>query len=250
MINMKNKNILITGATGGIGSAIAKTLSKEEVVLFLHYNKSEYKRDILEKDIKKINKNIHFFKADLTRKEDIDNMMKLIFKLGNVDILINSVSLPINLKELVEKEWSDFQMHIDLQVKSLLYILKKIIPNMKEKNNGKIINILTEYVIGKPPINLSDYVTAKYSLLGFSKCVAAEYGKFNITCNCISPGITNTDLTSNLPNKLKEIIASQTPLKRICNTEDVSNVVRFLCSNESDFINGENIVINGGYLMR
>jgi 3-oxoacyl-[acyl-carrier protein] reductase len=247
---MKNKKILITGSTGGMGSAIAKRLAGEDSVLFLHYYGPDNEKEVLKKELKKINKNIHFFKADLTKKEDIDKMMDKISKLGSVDILINSVSLPIVHKELAEKDWPDFQSHIELQVRSLLNILKRTIPGMKERKYGKIINILTEAVVGRPPTNMSDYITAKHALLGFSKCLAVEYGKYNITCNCVSPGFTDTDLTSKFPGKLKDIVASQTPLKRICRPEDVAGLIRFLCSNEADFINGENIVINGGYTIR
>tara|TARA_B100001123_G_C14541721_1_gene722597 strand:- start:85 stop:477 length:393 start_codon:yes stop_codon:yes gene_type:complete len=128
-------------------------------------------------------------------------------------------------------------------------IIKGLIGHMKDRKRGKIINILSEAVIGKPPSNLSDYVTSKYALLGFSKSLAVEYGQSNITCNCISPGLIDTALTADYPNKLKELVSSQTPLKRITKPEDVASLIKFLCSDDADFITGENILVNGGFLM-
>jgi len=247
---MEEKNILITGATGGIGNAIAEKMKGENHILLLNYCQAENKKGNLEKGFGKENKNTWFFKADLTIEKEVERMMNEISKIGDVDIIIHCVSLPLERGELIQKGPADFQRHFDLQVKSLLGILKRTIPQMKKNKFGRIITVITEGVIGKPPSNLADYVTAKYALLGFSKCLAVEYGKFNITCNSVSPGLTETALTEDFPNKLKEIVAAQTPLGRICKKEDIAGVVKFLCSDEAGFINGENIAVNGGCLMR
>lgn len=243
---MENRKILITGATGGIGSAIARKLVGENATLFLHYHSVEEKLK-LEKEL--AGKSVRFFKADLTNNREIGNMMKEISKIGNIDIVVHCASLPIKEGETIEKAWKQFQDHIQIQAGALLEITKKAIPAMKAKKRGKIINVLSEVVTGRPPSRMTDYIVGKYALLGLSKCLAVEYSEFNITCNCVSPGLTDTNLTASFPKKLKENIASQTPLGRICTPEDVAAVVSFLCSNASDFVNGENIRVNGGYLM-
>jgi len=128
-------------------------------------------------------------------------------------------------------------------------ILKFLIPIMKEKHKGKIVSILTEYTIGRPPPKISNYIVGKYALLGFCKALASELGPFGINVNCISPSMTNTSLISKLPSKLKEMTASQIPLKRLAEPEDIASTTLFLCSKDSDYITGENILVSGGNTM-
>ena len=120
---------------------------------------------------------------------------------------------------------------------------------MKENKHGKIVSILTSYAVGTPPNKLSPYITAKYSLLGLSKSLAVELGPWGITVNCISPSMTSTPLIENLPAKLKEITASQIPLKRLAEPADIASAAVFLSSEHSSFISGENILISGGQTM-
>jgi 3-oxoacyl-[acyl-carrier protein] reductase len=121
---------------------------------------------------------------------------------------------------------------------------------MKSQKFGKIISILTSYVVGKPPNGITDYVVGKYSLLGLTKCMAAELGSFGIRANSVSPSIVNTPLTDPLPNKLKEITKSQIPLEnRLAEPSEVAEVVLFLCGDGSNYITGENILVTGGYTM-
>lgn len=243
------KKIFITGATGGIGSQIVELLAGEDVEFFLQYFNEEKKKE-KENYFKHLRSKISFFKADLTDEKQTKEMLNLILEKGGADIIIHCVSLPIQRNELAKKDWADFEKHISLQTKSFFLITKHLVPVMVQKKKGKIISILTEAVTGKPPTNIADYVTAKYALYGLSKCIASEYGKFNITCNCISPGLTETELTKDTPSKLKELVASQTPLKRISTTKDIALVVKFLCSEDSNFITGENILVDGGFLMK
>ena len=118
---------------------------------------------------------------------------------------------------------------------------------MKLKKFGRIVSVLTSYVIGKPPNLLSDYIVAKYSLLGMMKCMAVELGSFGININSVSPSMVNTPLTESLPNKLKEITKSQVPLeKRLAEPIDVAKVIEFLCSENANYITGENVLVSGG----
>ncbi len=222
---MKTKKVLITGASGGLGSAIVKRFQKEDYRLFLHSH----------------GKKPGFFDADLSKEDEVE---KLLEKIGyDIDIFIHSVSTPIENKLIEEKSWADFESHLDLQLKAFFLIAKKIIPHMKSQKWGRIIAIATEYTAGVPPTHISDYVTAKYAMLGLSKCIAAEYGKFRITCNVVSPGTMETNLTAGLPKKLKEIIASEYPSGKLVDPNIVAGKVAFLCSEEAKTINGENIVI-------
>ena len=121
--------------------------------------------------------------------------------------------------------------------------------NMKSKKVGKIISILTTYVVGSPPSKISDYIVGKYSLLGLTKCFAVELAPFGITVNSISPSMTDTPLIEDLPLKLKQITANQNPMKRLCEPHDVASAVLFFCSKHSNFITGENLIVSGGHTM-
>ncbi len=146
--------------------------------------------------------------------------------------------------------WNDFQKQFDLQTKSFLQISKLIIPHMKSQKFGKIISILTSYVVGKPPNGITDYVVGKYSLFGLTKCMAGELGSFGIRANSVSPSMVDTPLTDPLPNKLKEITKSQIPLEnRLAEPTEVAGVILFLCRNDANYITGENILVTGGHTM-
>ena len=152
-------------------------------------------------------------------------------------------------KLIIEKNWAEYQKHIELQTKSFFQIIKLLVPIMKTKKHGKIVNILTAYTNGKPPTGISDYIVGKYSLLGLAKSLAVEVGKDGITVNCISPSMTETPLISHLPEKLKEFSANQVPIGRLAKPSDIASLALFLCSKQSDYISGENIMVSGGSIM-
>ena len=189
-------------------------------------------------------------KVDLANAKEIDKTISSILENHPIDIFIHSPAYPIQHKDVMNMAWNDFQKQFDLQTKSFLQISKLIIPHMKSQKFGKIISILTSYVVGKPPNGITDYVVGKYSLLGLTKCMAAELGPFGIRANSVSPSIVNTPLTDPLPSKLKEITKSQIPLEnRLAEPSEVAEVVLFLCGDGSNYITGENILVTGGYSM-
>jgi|TARA_B110000467_G_C18325480_1_gene488635 3-oxoacyl-[acyl-carrier protein] reductase len=243
---LKNKRILITGANGTIGNSICKTFLKNNANLVLFYNNNSDNIDELKRESNPLKQEIESFQVDLSDINKIKKTMNEVLKTKSIDIFIHSVSLPLKIKKIVDCDWKEFEEHINLQTRSFFEISKAIIPGMKTKKNGKIVNILTSSVIGSPPNMLSSYVTAKHSSLGLSKSLAVELGSYGINVNCVSPSLIDDSLTSFMPSKLKEIIISQTPMKRLAKPLDVTNTVLFLCSNLSDFITGENIVISGG----
>jgi 3-oxoacyl-[acyl-carrier protein] reductase len=244
---LKGKKILLTGSNGGVGNEVAKLLIKNNAQVILCYNKNLKNLDNL---IKENKKNIQIEKLDLTKEKDIDKVLKKHLKISTIDIFIHLPTLPHEHKDIMKNEWSDFQKNIDLQAKAVFKISKHIVPGMKIKKKGKIISVLTSYVIGRPPNGVSKYVTAKYTLLGIMKSMAVELGKFGINVNSVSPSIIETELTKKLPLKLKEMTKTQIPLEnRFATPLEIANVILFLCKKESDYINGENILVTGGYTM-
>lgn len=243
---LKNKRFLITGANGTVGNSICRTFLKNNANLVLFYHKNSGNIEEIKKENNNPKQKIELFQVDLLDINQIKKNMNEVLKTKSIDGFVHSVSLPLKIKKTVDCDWKEFEDHIILQTRSLFEISKAIIPGMKNKKNGKIVNILTSSIIGSPPNMLSSYTTAKYSSLGLSKSLAVELGPFGINVNCVSPSLIDDSLTSFMPSKLKEIISSQTPMKRLAEPIDVANVVLFLCSDLSDFITGENIIISGG----
>ena len=246
---LADKHILITGANGGIGFAITKLLVKQKSKLTLLYHENNQNIEKLKNESSE-SCDIEIKKVDLTNTMELDKIITSILEKHPIDIFIHSPAYPAQHKPFMKTTWNDFQKQFDLQTKSFFQISKYLIPHMKSKKSGKIISILTAYVAGKPPNGLVDYVVGKYSLLGLTKCMAAELGSFGIRVNSVSPSMVNTPLTEPLPEYLKKMIKSQVPLEnRLAEPSEVAEVVLFLCTDGANYITGENILITGGYSM-
>ena len=247
---LNKKHVLITGCNGGIGIEILKLLVKNNAKISVSYHKNRNQIDRFLAENKEYGKNIQVYQADLTNDNELDTMLNSILNDQSIDIFIHLPTHPYVHKDLMKTTWQDIQNHINLQAKSFFNISKHSVPNMKLKKHGVIINILTSYVVGKPPSGVSDYLVGKYSLLGLTKSMAVELGKFGIRVNSISPSMVNTPLIDKLPSKLKEMTKSQIPLEsRLAEPMEIAGVVLFLCSEYASYINGDNILVTGGSSM-
>ena len=140
----------------------------------------------------------------------------------------------------------DFERALDYGMRASLGLLQGILPGMVERKFGRIVSILSTYAVGAPPAGFSSYVVNKKALEAITKSVAVEYGKYNICANMVSPNMLRTDLTSNTPERAKQLLEAQTPLKRLASLEDVAGNVVYLCSPPAAYVNGHNLVISGG----
>ena len=241
-----DKHILITGANGGIGFEVARLLAEQKANLTLLYHKNSQQLE----NFSTSGQQLEIKKVDLANEKELNDTISPILENHPIDIFIHSPAYPIQHRDIMNTTWNDFQKQIDLQTKSFLQISKLIIPQMKSQKFGKIISILTSYVVGKPPNGIANYVVGKYSLLGLTKCMAAELGPFGIRANSVSPSMVNTPLIDPLSIKLKEITKSQIPLEnRLAEPTEVAGVILFLCRNDANYITGENILVTGGYSM-
>ena len=242
----KNNTILITGGNGGIGSSIGEMFLKQNKNVIFFYNKNRQKLDEMIQNNPSFKDRSEFYQVDLTNFNNLENTLQKIIQSNNIDCFIHSVTPSLNHKTFEKLEWSDFQLHLDVHLRSFYSITKSILPNMKNQKYGRIISILTSYCTGVPPKQLSHYTTAKYALLGMIKSLAIELAAYRITVNGVSPNLTDTPLISNLPSKLKEIHVMRSPNRRLVKPQDVSGVVNFLESQISENITGENILVSGG----
>ncbi len=244
MINLKNKNIIITGATGGIGNSIIKTLYENNANILA----SGTKIDKLEKLKLKYDK-INILKFDISKKENIEQFIDdASSKLGgSLDCIINNAGITQdNLAiRMTMDEWNKV---IDINLTSTFLLSKFAIKKMLKNKSGKIINI-TSVVGHTGNLGQSNYTASKAGLIAMSKSLAIEYAKKNININCISPGFIKTAMTDKIDEKFKEIIVSKIPSARLGDPEDIANAVLFLASDLSNYINGETIHVNGGLYM-
>jgi len=241
MIDLKNINIILTGATGGLGSSILEILNKVNANIIA----SGTNTIKLEKLKEKFNE-VEFKKFDISNHSEIEKFIEECNEFfGNkIDVLINNAgitsdNLAIRMKD---EEWNKV---ININLTSSFLLSKYAIKKMLKNKRGKIINI-TSVVGHTGNIGQSNYAASKSGLIGMSKSLAQEYGKKNININCISPGFIKSEMTDKISEDYKQILQSKISLDRFGIPEDVANAVVFLCSNLSNYITGETIHVNGG----
>ncbi len=243
MINFKNKNILITGASGGIGNSLVKKF----VSLGGNVLGAGRKSDKLDK-LKKEYPNIKIKKFDISEHSRIEEFIDDVsLELGGLDILINNAgtnkdNLSLRMKD---DEWKKV---IDINLTSTFLLSKNSIKKMLKNKFGRIVNI-TSVVGHTGNLGQSNYSASKSGIIGMSKSLALEYAKKNITVNCVSPGFIVSEMTMNIAEKVKLFLTSRIPMGKLGTGEDVSNCVAFLSSEEASYVTGETIHVNGGMYM-
>ena len=243
MIDFKNKNILITGASGGIGNALVKKFVSLGGNVLGTGTKSE-KLDLIKKKYPSI-KVKRFDMSEHSRIEEfIDNAT---LELGGLDILVNNAGTNLDNLSLRMKD-EEWKKVIDINLTATFLLSKHAIKKMLKNKFGRIVNI-TSVVGHTGNSGQSNYAASKAGIIGMSKSLAIEYAKKNITINCVSPGFIVSDMTMNIAEKVKLYLTSRIPMGKLGSGEDVSNSVVFLSSNLASYITGETIHVNGGMYM-
>ena len=242
-MNLKNKKILITGATGGIGNSLVKKFYDFETNI-IATGTNEAKLNNLKENYP----NIKIKKFKLDEHNKIENFIEDIYKeLDGLDVLVNNAGITLdNLSiRLTEENWKKV---LDVNLTSTFLMCKYSIKKMLKNKYGKIINI-TSIVGHTGNLGQSNYAASKAGIIGFSKSLAIEYAKKKININCISPGFIRTEMTEKINEDFKKILISKIPSGDLGTGEDVSNCAAFLASSLSDYITGETIHVNGGMYM-
>jgi len=243
MIDLKNKNILITGASGGIGNCLVEKFNNYGSKIIAS-GTNEQKLD----NLKKKYSNILIEKFKLDEHDKIEEFVeKIENKLEGIDILVNNAGITLdNLSiRLSEENWKRV---LDINLTSTFLMCKYIIKKMLRRKKGKIINI-TSIVGHTGNLGQANYAASKAGIIAFSKSLAIEYAKKNININCVSPGFIKTEMTEKISEEFKKTLISKIPSGSLGTGEDVSNCVAFLASDMANYINGETIHVNGGMYM-
>tara|TARA_Y100001970_G_scaffold293319_1_gene439314 strand:- start:35 stop:769 length:735 start_codon:yes stop_codon:yes gene_type:complete len=243
MINFKNKKILITGATGGIGGSLVKRFLSLEGDVLGTGSKVE-KLDVLKKE----NPTIKVKKFDISEHTKIEDFIDNVAKdLGGLDILVNNAGINVDNLSLRMKD-DEWKKVIDLNLTSTFLLSKYAIKRMLKNKFGRVVNI-TSIVGHSGNLGQANYSASKAGIIGMSKSLAIEYAKKNITVNCVSPGFITSNMTENIAEKMKEYLKSRIPMGKLGTGEDVSNCVAFLSSELASYVTGETIHVNGGMYM-
>lgn len=243
-----NKTALITGATRGIGKQIALTLAQNGYDIAINYRTEndalkETKKQIEEKGVKCLT-----VQGDVSNFEDCEKFVKeIIEEYGKIDVLVNNAGITKDML-LMRMKKEDFEDVIDTNLVGTFNVTKNIISHMMKARSGRIINISS--VVGVAGnAGQTNYSASKAGMIGFTKSLAKEVASRGILVNAVAPGFIETGMTDVLKEEIKEEIAKSIPLKRMGKTEDVANVVKFLVSEESSYITGQVINVDGGMLM-
>ena len=239
---------LITGGTRGIGKAIAIKLSKEGYDIAINYRKESEELNNLKDEIEKNNVKCELVQGDVANFEDTERFVKeVVEKLGSIDVLVNNAGITKDML-LMRMKHDDFTQVIDTNLVGTFNVTKNVIGYMMKARCGNIVNISS--VVGiSGNSGQTNYSASKAGIIGFTKSLAKEVASRNIRVNAVAPGFIETSMTDCLKDEIKDEISKNIPLKRMGKPEDVANVVKFLVSNESSYITGQVINVDGGLLM-
>ena len=244
MSEIAKKNVIVTGASGGIGNSIVEKLSKNGANILATGTKKE-KLD----ELKSKFKNLKVLKFDISQSDKIEEFIENATNElgGNLDCIVNNAGITQD-NLAIRMNFEEWKKVIDINLSSTFLLSKYSIKKMLKNKKGKVINI-TSVVGHTGNLGQANYTAAKAGIIAMSKTLAIEYARKNININCISPGFIKTSMTDKIDTKFKEMIISKIPSGRLGEPEDVANAARFLASDHSNYINGETLHVNGGMYM-
>lgn len=249
IVNMlEGKTAIVTGASRGIGRAIALELAKNDANVVVNYAGSQGKAEEVVNEIKSLGKDAIAVKANVANIDEVTALVKeTIDTFGSVDILVNNAGITRDNLLMRMKE-EEFDEVININLKGVYNCIKAVTRPMMKQRGGKIVNLASVVGVSGNPGQVN-YVAAKAGVIGITKTVAKELATRNIYVNAVAPGFITTDMTDQLPEAAREQMLNLIPLNRLGEPEDVAKVVRFLASSDADYITGQTIHVDGGMVM-
>lgn len=242
---MSRKVALITGASRGIGEAIAKKLSQEYDIVINYAHRKENAQQVLRQ---LADGNHHMIQCDVSNEFQVKEMMnEILTKYGRIDVLINNAGITKD-NILIRMSEEEFEHVIDINLKGTYHCIRHVAKTMMKQRNGKIINMAS--VVGLcGNIGQVNYAASKGGVIAMTKAVAKELAPRGICVNAVAPGFIETEMTAQLSDAMKETAISSIAMKRFGKAEEIAGVVKFLCSDDSNYITGQVITVDGGMVM-
>ncbi len=255
-MNFKDKVILVTGASRGIGAAIAHAFAREGAFVVANYLRNDAAAAEVVEGCKAAGGDAWALRADVTSQSAVQAMVAhVLSEVGKIDVVVNNAFKPYSFdpdqrKRFWELAWSDYQVQVDGAVHATYNVCQAVLTHFRQRAQGSIINMVSD-LVERPIVPYHDYSTAKSALVGFSRHLAAELGPLGIRVNCVAPGLVYpTDASRATKEEVKDAIIAQTPLRRIAKPEDVTGPVLFLASDWSRFMTGQMLFVDGGLVMK
>ena len=237
-------NLLILGASSDLAAALIPKIAANYQTIFAHYYSN---KEALERLRQMVPCELWLIQADFTDEQATASLVDEVAASGrSITHIVHCPSSRVENIRFKDLSWKVYERMLNTQLRSLYYVLHRMLPDMAKKKYGKVISVLTSYTTGTPPAFLNAYVTAKYAQLGFLKALAVEYARKSVQINAISPGMMETKFLDDLPELIVEKSAQGHPLGRNARVEDVVPAVEFLLSDGSGFMTGQNLLISGG----
>jgi 3-oxoacyl-[acyl-carrier protein] reductase len=248
MALLSGQSALVTGASRGIGRAIARLFAQHGAKVWINYHRSQTAAESLAEEIAKSGGACRIIRADVTSSRDVAWLMDAIAADGELNIVVNNAGPKIQSAPFAKFTWPDLAQAYEQIVGSAFHVTKAALPALK-KSRGRIVTIVSSAAHGRTTYNWLPYVAAKSALLAMSKNLAQELGPYGIAVNTISPSLVDTDLVANMPDRMRQMIVSHTPLRRLATPEDVAGAALMVASPYTGFISGEDILVTGGEYM-
>jgi len=245
---LEGRTALITGASRGIGRAVAYLFAQHGAKVWINYNRSQSAAESIARDIEATGGWCRSIKADVTRKDHVDAMMGEVTSHGELDILVNNAGPKIRSGSFESFSFDDLVGAFENIVGGAFHVTKAALPALR-RTQGSVITILSSAALGRTAHGWMPYVVGKSALLGLCKNLAQEVGPHGVRVNVISPSMAETDLVSNIPDRMRQMTVSRTPLRRLATPEDIAGAVLMLASPYASFITGDNLLVTGGETM-
>nr|WP_047577713.1 SDR family oxidoreductase [Methylobacterium sp. ZNC0032] len=254
-MRFRDRAILVTGASRGIGAAIAKAFAAEGGIVIVNYRTNEAAAEAVVTECRALGGEALAIAADVTSTEAVAAMTtRIAEEVGRLDVVVNNAFAPYrfdpdNRARFWETPWESYEQQFEGAVKAAYTVSRAMLPLLQRRSGGAIVNLASDLVT-RPSIPYHDYTTAKAALVGFSRNLAAELGPLGIRVNCVAPGLVYpTQASADTPEEVREMLIAQTPLRRIATPEDVAGPVLFLAGDWSRFVTGQVLHVDGGLVM-
>ena len=242
---------VVTGASRGIGASIARRLAADGLPVVVNYRSDETAAKQVADAIRDDGGSASVFQADISDPDAVRSLFEhATAEHGPVGVLVNNAGGGPARRALTDTSWADLGGHLDTHLRGSFLCVQAVLPGMVDRGFGRIISITSQSAYGTPPVNMTGYVVAKSALAAFTRCIALEAGPHGVTANCVAPGMVDTDLQADVPQRLKMAEAARTPLRRLGDSVDVAEAVAYLAGPGGGYVTGQTIHLSGGQVMQ